>query len=151
MKADQLCVLQEEVNTIRDKEISIKEDSSLDDELRVKVEEQKSLEKQLEQLQDESQSFQNDVDELKRRQRFLENERYADEQNADAKGFHKAQKTLQDTIENDNEVNELKGDTLEEISGMVTKITDKLKVERERLQPMVRLCFFNVFDFVWVS
>ena len=32
----------------------------------------------------------------------------------------------------------MKGQTLQEISEMVTKITEKLKVERERLQPMVR-------------
>ena len=103
-----------------------------------KMKEQKRLEKHLSYLQYESLILQRTADILKSRHKNIEKFMSDQEEKANAKGFHDAKKTLEDTVENVTKIDEIKGQTLQEISEMVTKITEKLKVEREQLQPMVR-------------
>lgn len=106
--------------------------------IQVKVKEQKRLERHLSHLQYESLILQRTMDILKSRHQNIEKFMSDQEEKANAKGFHNAKKTLEDTVENVTKIDEMKGQTLQEISEMVTKITEKLKVERERLQPMIQ-------------
>lgn len=59
------------------------------------------------------------------------------EEKAGVKGFHETQERLQHAEREKEEVDQMKGETLQEISDMVTEMTDILKREREKLQPMV--------------
>ena len=130
----------EKVKLERNKLNSIAETkgSSEQSEIQEKMKEQKRLEKHLSYLQYESLILQRTADILKSRHKNIEKFMSDQEEKANAKGFHDAKKTLEDTVENVTKIDEIKGQTLQEISEMVTKITEKLKVEREQLQPMVR-------------
>ena len=66
------------------------------------------------------------------------------EEEAGVKGFHAIQETLQNVQKDTEEVNKTKGETLQEISDIVTEMTEKLKREREKLQPMVSCLISNI-------
>ncbi len=142
MKRDQLIALKEESETMtRDEEkyvstmnSSIKKENM---DVETKIAEKEKLERLVSELKHGSLLLTQTAEILKNRQSTIELKMTTEEQNSNVKGFHSAQKALKDTVENVNKIDEIKGKTLEEISGMVTKITEKLKVERERLQPMV--------------
>lgn len=159
-KSDQLIALQERVDvqkrTLDETEISEGEEKlsdCKDSALETKLAEQERLQRYLSDMQHESLILQRTVDILRSRHHDIESFMSEEEERANAKGFHKVQATLKNTVDNVAEVDVMKGQTLQEISGMVTKITDKLKIERERLQPMVRLWYFNFFfilyDNIW--
>ncbi len=117
------------------------EEKSMDEtpSIEMKLAEQERLKRNVSEMQHESLILQRTVDILKSRHHNIEKFMAEQEELANAKGFHHAQKRLEDTVKSVAEIDEKKGQTLQEISEMVTKITEKLNVERERLQPMVSL------------
>ena len=88
-------------------------------------------------LQDDCSLLQKTADLLKSRRDKIEKYIMDHEEHANAKGFYNASKVLRDTVDNVTKIDEMKGQTLQEISDMVTMISEKLRVNREKLQPIV--------------
>ena len=59
------------------------------------------------------------------------------EERAGIKGLTSIQETLKCVKQNTEKVNREKGETLQEISDMVTEMTERLRKDRENLQPKV--------------
>lgn len=144
-KAKQLKTLQHQVDdhkrTFDEINLSAKEEIKTSNEASVlesKLAEQKRLKQHISEMRHESLILQRTVDTLKSRHHNIEKFMSEQEEQAKAKGFHNAQKTLQSTVKDVAKIDVMKGQTLQEISEMVTKITEKLKVQRDKLQPMVR-------------
>lgn len=137
MKVKQLSALKEKNKTLNyestdDNDVEISE-------LKKRAVEKEKLEQYALDMHHDYLLLQKTADVLKSRCRKAELLIANQEEKADAKGFHQTQKTLKETLQNVAEIDEMKGLTLQEISEMVTNMTETLKVQRERLQPMVRL------------
>lgn len=73
------------------------------------------------------------------------------EEKAGVKGYHETQERLQVVQRDAEEVNRVKGETLQEISDIVTEMTETLAKERENLQPMVSSKFVMIHSYFIIT
>ncbi|TPX60824.1 hypothetical protein PhCBS80983_g01510 [Powellomyces hirtus] len=75
---------------------------------------------------------------LASRQQGMEDSLTAMEKRHGVAGFHIAQETLEKVSERKAEVDEAKGRTLEEISGIITKLTTNINEKKNHLSPVIQ-------------
>lgn len=112
--------------------------STNSDQLQLKVDERDRIKVEISGMQYESLVLERTVDILRNRLHDIQESLSEQEKQSNVQGFHSVQEEIMETERHEAEMDERKGQTLQEISDMITKMTEKLKVERERLQPLVR-------------
>ncbi len=116
-----------------------------------KVDERDRINNEISVMQNESLELQRTIDIWQTRLHNIQQSITEKEEQGNAKGFHKVQEEILQVEQHEAEIDERKGQTLQEISDMITAMTEKLKIERDRLQPLVRassyfvLCVLNYF------
>jgi len=76
---------------------------------------------------------------LKKRSHCIEEFLKEREQKAGLDGFRKVQTRLENDSEKASDVDDIKGQTLEEISALIKDTTSKVESKREKLEPLVRV------------
>ncbi len=103
-----------------------------------KCKQRDEVQKKISKLQSETQVLEGTLNALYRRHGNIEEFLKKQEENAGVKGFRETHEQILDTEKRAEEVNRIKGETLQEVSDMVTEMTSRLKRDRKKLQPMVR-------------
>ncbi|KAI8590958.1 hypothetical protein BDZ88DRAFT_412911 [Geranomyces variabilis] len=75
---------------------------------------------------------------LRSKQQGMEDSLTAMEKRHGVAGFHAAQETLEKVSEHKAEVDEAKGRTLEEISAIITKLTNNINEKKNQLSPVIQ-------------
>ena len=114
------------------------------DQLQQKLDKRDRIKVDISDMQYESLVLERTVDILRNRLHDIQESLSEEEKKSNVKGFHSVQDEIMETERHEAEMDERKGQTLQEISDMITKMTKKLKVERERLQPLVRESMYLV-------
>ena len=109
--------------------------------LQQKINERKNINREISDMQYESLVLQRTVDILQNRLQSFHQYVTEQEEQGNVKGFHRVQEEILEVEQHEAAIDEKKGQTLQEISDMITKMTEKLKIERERLHPLVSFMF----------
>lgn len=110
-----------------------------------KVEEEKQREISF--LTEENSGLDKTIATLNERHENLDDQLRKEEEKAGVNGYHDAQEQLKRVEKDSGEVNKVKGETLQEISEIVSEMTEILKNEREKLHPMVRANYETLMYF----
>ncbi len=100
---------------------------------------QDEVQNKISKLQSENQVLAGTLNALYRRHSNIEEFLKKQEEKAGVKGYRETHEKILDTEKRAEEVNRLKGETLQEVSDMVTEMTSRLKRDRKKLQPMVSM------------
>ena len=107
----------------------------------VTIKEKCARERHMNTLQQEIQVLDRTITLLRSKHQVVDEYLKKQEVDAGIEGFHEIRSKKQIVEKDAVEINLLKGETLREISNIVSKMTEKLKIEREKLQPLVSLFF----------
>lgn len=120
-----------------------------------KVRTYKKATSRLAELRAESIVLQRTEQTLRGRVHNLEEFLKVQEERAGVTGFRDAQQTLEAASEQTAEIDEVKGDTLEEISAIIKSITMKVEEKKDKLKPKVsfnhrmRSFFTSIFEYLY--